>query len=58
MLPTNFMKVDIEAHVKSGKQRIREKGEGRWVATTMPNGIVTAFVVVVVVFHFVVCGVD
>lgn len=55
MLPTNFVKVDIEAHVKSGRprgcgkpQRKREaKGRGQ-VATTMPNGIVS-FVVVAAV---------
>lgn len=55
MLPTNFVKVDIEAHVKSGRprgcgkpQRWREeKGRGQ-VATTMPNGIVS-FVVVAAV---------
>lgn len=45
MLPANFMKVDIEAHVKSG----RGVGDGRQSVggcpATMPNGIVSCVVV-------------
>jgi len=38
MLPTNFMKVDTEPHVKSGGAGFRLS---RWLAQlTMPNGIV------------------